>query len=135
MGYNGGFETPSINVGMGLGSLIWIIVSVIIALIGCFLVYFMFVANNNFKTKNKFVSWLVDFLRFDKMLIETILKICYIFVAIFVTLGSFALIPVNFFSFLGMLIGGNILARVLYEAALIKVMIWKNTTEIKKNLK
>ena len=135
MGYNGSFGAPSINVGMGLGSLIWIIVSVIIALIGCFVIYFMFVANNNFKTKNKFVSWLVDFLRFDKMLIETILKICYIFVAIFVTLGSFALIPANFFSFLGMLIGGNILARVLYEAALIKVMIWKNTTEIKKNLK
>ncbi len=135
MGYTDGFGTPSVNVSMGLGSLIWIIVSVIIALIGCFLVYFMFVANNNFKTKNKFVSWLVDFLRFDKMLIETILKICYIFVAIFVTLGSFALIPANFFSFLGMLVGGNILARVLYEAALIKVMIWKNTTEIKKNLK
>ena len=99
MGYTDGFGTPSVNVGMGLGSLIWIIVSVIIALIGCFLVYFMFVANNNFKTKNKFVSWLVDFLRFDKMLIETILKICYIFVAIFVTLGSFALTPANFFSF------------------------------------
>lgn len=135
MGYTGSFGTPTVNVGMGLGSLIWIIVSVIIALIGCFVVYFMFVANNNFKTKNKFVSWLVDFLRFDKMLIETILKICYIFVAIFVTLGSFALIPVNFFSFLGVLIGGNILARVLYEAGLIKIMIWKNTTEIKKNLK
>ena len=135
MGYTGSFGTPTVNAGMGLGSLIWIIVSVIIALIGCFVVYFMFVANNNFKTKNKFVSWLVDFLRFDKMLIETILKICYIFVAIFVTLGSFALIPVNFFSFLGVLIGGNILARVLYEAGLIKIMIWKNTTEIKKNLK
>ena len=120
---------------MGLGSLIWIIVSVIVALVGCFVVYFLIVANPKFKSTNKFVNWLIDFLRFDKMLIESILKIAYIFAAIFITLGSFALIPVNFFSFLGMLICGNIVARVAYEAALIKVMIWKNTTEIKKNLK
>ena len=135
MGYTGSFGAPSISVGMGLGSLIWIIVSVIIALIGCFVIYFVFVENKKFQTKNKFVAWLVDFLRFDKMLIESILKIAYIFMAILITLGSFALIPANFFSFLGMLIIGNIVARVIYEAALIKVMIWKNTNEIKKNLK
>ena len=135
MGYTGSFGAPSVSVGMGLGSLIWIIVSVIIALIGCFVIYFVFVENKKFQTKNKFVAWLVDFLRFDKMLIESILKIAYIFMAILITLGSFALIPANFFSFLGMLIIGNIVARVIYEAALIKVMIWKNTNEIKKNLK
>ena len=135
MGYTGSFGAPSVSAGMGLGSLIWIIVSVIIALIGCFVIYFVFVENKKFQTKNKFVAWLVDFLRFDKMLIESILKIAYIFMAILITLGSFALIPANFFSFLGMLIIGNIVARVIYEAALIKVMIWKNTTEIKKNLK
>ncbi len=135
MGYTGSFGAPSVSVGMGLGSLIWIIVSVIIALIGCFVIYFVFVENKKFQTKNKFVAWLVDFLRFDKMLIESILKIAYIFMAILITLGSFALIPANFFSFLGVLIIGNIVARVIYEAALIKVMIWKNTTEIKKNLK
>ena len=133
MNYN--FGTPTISTGMGLGSLIWIIVSVILALVGCFVVYFLLVNNNKFKSDNKFLTWLVDFLRFDKMLIETILKIAYIFAALFITLSSFALIPANFFSFLGMLVVGNIVARVIYEAALIKVMIWKNTTEIKKNLK
>lgn len=131
--YGGLGSTPS--AGMGLGSLIWIIISVLAALVGCFVVYFMFVANSKFETKNKFLAWLIDFLRFDKMLIETILKIAYIFAAIFITLGSFALIPVNFFSFLGMLIGGNLTARLIYEAALIRVMIWKNTTEIKNKVK
>ena len=134
MSYNLGFETTA-AASAGLGSLIWTIVSVIVALVGCFVIYFLFVANKDFKSNNKFVLWLIDFLRFDKMLIETILKIAYIFIAIFITLGSFALIPVNFFSFLGALIGGNILARVIYEAVLINVMIWKNTTDIKKNLK
>lgn len=131
--YGGLGSTPS--AGMGLGSLIWIIISVLAALVGCFVVYFMFVANSKFETKNKFLAWLIDFLRFDKMLIETILKIAYIFAAIFITLGSFALIPVNFFSFLGMLIGGNLTARLIYEAALIRIMIWKNTTEIKNKVK
>lgn len=136
MGYTASFGTPAITApSVGLGSLIWTIVSVIIAIVGAFVIYFMFVSNKKFQTSNKFVAWLVDFLRFDKMLIETILKICYIFVAIFITLGSFALIPANFFAFLGMLICGNIIARVIYEAALIKIMIWKNTNEIKKNLK
>ena len=134
MNYNWDFQTTA-TPGMGLGSLIWVIVSIILALVGCFVVYFLFVNNNNFKSNNKFLTWLIDFLRFDKMLIETILKIAYIFAAIFITLVSFVLIPVNFFSFLCLLTVGNIVARVLYEAALIKVMIWKNTTEIKKNLK
>ena len=130
------FGTPTVaSPSIGLGSLIWIIVSVILALVGCFVVYFLIVNNKNFKSDNKFLTWLVDFLRFDKMLIETILKIAYIFAAIFITLVSFALIPVNFFSFLCMLVVGNIIARVIYEAGLIKIMIWKNTTEIKKNLK
>lgn len=130
-----GFGTPTVSTGMGLGSLIWVIVSVILALVGCFVIYFLFVNNKDFKSNNKFLTWLMDFLRFDKMLIETILKIAYIFVAIFLTLVSFVLIPVNFFAFLCTLTVGNIIARVLYEAALIKVMIWKNTTEIRKNLK
>ena len=63
------------------------------------------------------------------------LKIAYIFVAIFLTLSSFALIGFSFFAFLGTLIGGNLIARVVFEAALMRVMIWKNTTEIKNKLK
>ena len=119
---------------MGLGSLIWVIISLIVALVGCFVVYFLFVKKDN-KLSNKFLAWLRKFLSFDTMLIETILKIAYLFAVIFLTLGSFALIGSSFFAFLGMLIGGNLLTRVVYELSLIKIMIWKNTTEIKRNLK
>ena len=73
---------------MGMGGVVWLIVSLIIAIIGCFAVYFLFV-KKDVKTDNKFLKWLKAFLSFDKMLIETILKIAYIFVAIFITLGSF----------------------------------------------
>lgn len=117
--------------GMGLGALIWTIITLVVSVVGCFLVYFLFV-KKDVKTKSKFVLWLKDFLSFDIMLIEPILKIAYIFAALFITLGSFALIGTSFLSFLAMLIGGNILARVGYEAALIIVMIWKNTSELRK---
>ena len=129
LGY-GYSSTPS----MGMASMVWLIVSLIVAVIGCFVVYFLFV-KKDVKTKNKFLIWLKSFLSFDKMLIETILKIAYIFAAIFITLGSFALIGTSFLGFLIMLIGGNIVTRVMYEALLIKVMIWKNTTEIKNKIK
>ena len=136
--YNLG-STPSYKSGLGLGSmssmglgaLIWTIITLVVSVAGCFLVYFLFV-KKDVKTKNKFVLWLKDFLSFDIMLIEPILKIAYIFAALFITLESFALIGASFFSFLAMLIGGNILARVGYEAALIIVMIWKNTSELRK---
>ena len=117
--------------GMGLGALIWTIITLVVSVVGCFLVYFLFV-KKDVKTKSKFLLWLKDFLSFDIMLIEPILKIAYIFAALFITLGSFALIGTSFLSFLACLIGGNILARVGYEAALIIVMIWKNTSELRK---
>lgn len=135
MGYNGydmlgTTSTPE----AGLGSLIWVIIALVISIIGCFVIYFIFVKKDG-KEKNKTLEWLKEYLRFDKMLIETILKIGYIFSALFITLGSFALISTSFVAFLATLIVGNLIARIIYEGALIRVMIWKNTTEIKKNLK
>ena len=137
MGYDYGFDTlgATNNVpNVGLGSLIWTIIALVVSLIGCFVIYFMFVRKDG-KEKNKYLVWIKSFLRFDKMLIESILKISYIFAALFITLGSFALIGTNFLAFILTLIVGNLLARVIYEAVLIKIMIWKNTTEIKSKLK
>ena len=69
------------------------------------------------------------------MLIETIMKIAYIFIAIFITLGSFALISSSFVSFLLVLIFGNIIARVTYEFVMITISIWKNTRDINRKMK
>lgn len=119
---------------MGTGALVWLIISLVAALAGCFVVYFVFVQKKE-NPKQPFFAWLKEFLRFDKMMIEAILKISYYFAAIFITLYSFALISYSFIAFLLMLICGNLMARVIAEAVLIKIMIWKNTTEIKNHLK
>lgn len=116
------------------GAYIWTIVSFVVALIGCFVVYFIFVQKKD-NPKEKFLGWLKDFLSFDKMLIETILKIAYIFTAIFITLSSFSIIATSFVGFLVYLIFGNLVARLSFEAAIMLVMIWKNTTSINKKLK
>lgn len=136
MNYYGGYTTapaPTITSNI-TGSLIWLIIALVVSIIGCFLVYFLFV-KKDVKSKKPIVKWLKDFLNFDKMLIEPILKIAYIFAALFITLGSFAIIGQSFLTFLLTIIFGNIGARILYELALINVMIWKNTTEIKNKVK
>ena len=117
-----------------VGDQTWTIVSFVLALVGCFLVYFLFVTKKG-TPKEKFLAWLKSFLSFDKMLIEAILKITYIFFAIFITLSSFGLIGTSFLAFVLTLVFGNLLIRIAYEASLILVMLWKNTTEIKNKLK
>ena len=113
---------------------IWLIVSLVLAIIGGVTVYFLFVKSDK-KVENKNLEWIKNFLNFKKMLIEDLLKISYLILAIFITLYSFALIAVNFFGFVLVLTLGNLMLRLVYEASLVLIMIWKNTTEINKKLK
>lgn len=119
---------------MSGSSEVWSIVSLILAIIGAILAYFMFVKPEK-KYPNKFVNWLRSFLNFNEMLIEPILKVTYIFFALFITLGSFSLISFSFVSFLVVLLLGNLFIRVVYEASMMMVGIWKNTKEINKKMK
>ena len=133
LGSGYGSSTPSLF-SFDMGSQVWTIVSLILALIGCFVVYFIFVAKKD-TPKQKFLAWLKEFLSFKKMLIEVILKISYLFFAIFITLGSFSLIGTSFLAFLLTLVFGNLIIRLIYEGVLMMIMIWKNTTEINKKMK
>ena len=130
----GSYPTSSSLLSPSMGATVWSIVSLVLALIGCFAVYFLFVVKKD-TPKQKFLEWMKEFLSFKKMLIEPILKISYLFFAIFITLGSFSLIGTSFLSFLLTLVFGNLIIRISYEAVLMMVMIWKNTTEINKKLK
>ncbi len=88
-GYNYGNNLLGSTASSGLGAMIWGIIALVLSLVGCFVIYFLFV-RKDVKSKSKFVLWLQEFLRFNKMLIEPIIKITYIFGALFLTLGSFA---------------------------------------------
>ena len=113
------------------------IIAAILALVGGILVYYLFVKPDN-KVNSEFLKKLKEVLRFNVMFIEGLLKIFYIIAAIFNTLSSFCWFAFGFMGvifFLVQLTLGNVVIRVIYEAILIKIMIWKNTNEINKKMK
>ena len=63
--------TPAVTTG------VWTIVAFVLALVGAFVAYFLFVKPEK-KYPNKFVTWLRNFLNFQEMLIEPILKVTYL---------------------------------------------------------
>ena len=132
MYYTNGYSLGSYGTSSNTG--VWVIVAFVIAIIGAVLAYFLFVKPEK-KYPNKFVNWLRSFLNFGEMLIEPILKVTYIFFALFITLGSFELIGSDFLSFLLTLVLGNVIIRVIYEVSMMTVGIWKNTKEINKKMK
>ena len=125
-----GFKVVSASTGTG----VWTIVAFVLAIIGAVLAYFLFVKPEK-EYPQKFVNWLRSFLNFNEMLIEPILKVTYIFLALLVTLTSFNYIGSNFLLFILSLVLGNIVIRVIYEASMMMVGIWKNTKEINKKMK
>lgn len=114
---------------------VWLIISIVLAIVGGILVYFLFLNKKNEGKFKGFVGWLYDFLSFKKMFMEALLKITYLIVAIYITLSSFAIIGSSFLGFLVYLLVGNLIARLVYEFSLILLVICRNTTEINKNLK
>ena len=92
----------------------WLIVSLVLAIIGGAVLYFLFIKPDK-KIDNKYLSWFKEFFNFRKMLIEDLLKVTYLIGAIFITLYSLALIATNFLGFILFLVLGNVLLRVVYE--------------------
>lgn len=121
-------------VSNAVGASVWIVISFILAMVGGLLIYFLFLNKKNEGKFNGFIGWLYDFLSFKKMFMEALLKILYLIVALFITLSSFASIGTSFITFLLTLVVGNIVARLIYEFALLLLVICRNTTEINKKL-
>ena len=117
-----------------VNSSVWLIVSVILAVVGGILIYFLFLSKKNEGKFKGFAGWLYDFLSFKKMFMEALLKITYLIFALYITLSSFALIGSSFVGFLAMLIIGNVVIRLVYEFSLLLLVICRNTTEMNKKL-
>lgn len=115
-------------------SAIWIIVSLVLAIVGGMVLYFTFLKKDNEGKYTGFLGWMYDFLTFKKLTIENVLKILYLICAIFVTLSSFATISTSFIAFLLYLVVGNLVVRISYELILVRLIICRNTTEINKKL-
>ena len=99
------------------------------------------VSNNSSYTSaatGKFAKWLKDFLSFKIMWIEPILKVVYYVATIFTVLYSFTFLALGgygFLMFLMCLVLGPIIIRIVYEATMMFIMIWRNTRDIAENTK
>ena len=123
------------DISGAIGSTVRIILSLILAIVGGILIYFLFLNKKNEGKFKGFLGWLYDFLSFKKMFLEALLKTTYLIVAIYITLSSLAIIGDSFLGFLLQLVLGNVIARVVYEFSLILLVICRNTTDIAKNTK
>ena len=115
--------------------LTWMAIALLLAVIGGILIYFLFLKKENENKYTGFVKYLYEFLSFKKMWLETILKVSYLILAIYITLTSFELIGTSFMAFVLTLVFGNIILRVIYELSLVLLTICRNTTEINNKLK
>lgn len=112
----------------------WLIIAAVVAVIGGLVLYFTFLSRKNEGKYKGFLGWTYEFLNFKRFTIESFLKITYLMAAIFTTLGSFAAISESFLTFLLILIGGNLLLRVMYEFSLVMLIICRNTIDINNKL-
>ncbi len=119
------------------GAGIWAIIAAILAIVGGILLYFLFVKAKT-APNGKFLKWLKDFLAFKIMWIEPILKVIYYIATIFTILISFSFLSfggAGFLAFISTLVLGPIVIRLIYEATMMFIMIWRNTRDIAENTK
>ena len=126
--YPYGYQTTTID------SNVWAIVSLLVALCAGIVLYFTFLNPKNAEHYTGATKKIYDFLSFKMMSLETILKICYLVVAIYITISSFSLISTSVIEFLLVLFIGNIVVRLIFEGALLILMIHKELVEVNRKL-
>lgn len=120
---------------IGLNFAAWPVIALVLSIIGGILVYIFFVSSKKENKLSSLLNWVKEFLNFDKMMIEVILKVVYLISTIFVILTSFSFIAYDFGLFFLNLILGPIFIRLVYELLIINISIWKNIIAINKKMK
>lgn len=115
------------------GTQVWIIVSCILAIVGGIFFYVSFVGNKNTKYEG-FLKKIHEFLNFKITIFEALLKVVYLVGALSITLSSFAYIGSNFFTFIYLLVFGNIFLRIVFEVLLKLFILAKDVNEINKKI-
>ena len=132
--YDYNYGTPTISNAIS-GSLVWIIISLVIAVIGGIALYVTFLNKNNEGKYKGFLGKIYDFFNFKYFLLEDIFKILYLMSAIALTLLSFSYIASNFWKFLAVLILGNVGLRITFELSMLWLDLCHNVREINDKTK
>lgn len=136
-GFDADFSGGLAGSGGGIQPGVLLVVA-IIALITAILVFF-FVIQRKKSFKGRFANWIKEFLNFRSILVAGIIKILYVFLAVFLTIMSIILmfqgkgdevLPMVLTG-LALLIFGNILLRVMLELTMALIVVWENTSDIR----
>lgn len=114
---------------------VWVIISVILAVIGGIFIFSTYFNNDKEKKYTGFKKQVYDFFNFKITIIEPIFRVLYLISAIAITLSSFSYIPTNFFNFIGVLVFGNIIIRLLFELLLLTLKLFRDVSEINMKMK
>ena len=128
----GSYGTELVSSNSTTSAGVWTIVSLLVAICAAIVLYFTFLNKNNAKNYQGFTKKLYDFLAFSTLSLEAILKICYLVIAIFITITSFSYIST--IAFLLYLVIGNVIVRILFESALLIIMIYHKLNEINEKM-
>ena len=111
------YNTPSFSSSVD----VWAIVSFLVALCGGIVLYFTFLNPRNAENYTGSTKKIYDFLSFKTMSLEAILKIC-------------CLISTSFVAFLLTLVLGNVMVRIVFEGALLILMIYRKLCDINSKM-
>ncbi len=116
-------------------------ICLVLGIIGAIVLFFTFLSPRNEGKFTGLLGWLYEFLNTRKFLLEAVLRIIYMSLAVFLTIFGFLYIFMGLFDFgrnfltgLGIMILGNVLIRLLYEACMLVISICKNVAEINRKL-
>lgn len=126
--------------GSGVSGGVVIAVLVITFIVATLL--FIFVVKRKKSFNNKFANWLKEYLNFRSIVISSIVKYVYLFLALFLTIMSFIMMfgdedgvsLETIITGLAILVLGNIFLRIMLELTMSIIMIWENSSSIRTAL-
>lgn len=114
---------------------VWIIISLLLAVIGGIILYNTYFSKEKDNKYNGYKKILYDYINFNITIIEPLFKVLYLILSIAITLISLTFITTNFFKFIGIIVFGNIILRIIFEFILLMLKLFKDVSEINKKTK
>lgn len=113
---------------------VWIIISVLLAVIGGIFLFTTYFSKDKENEYTGLKKVLYDFVNFKFTIIEPIFRVLYLIIAFALTLSSLSLITTNFFEFIALIVFGNIIVRITFELLLLTLKLFKDVSEINEKI-
>ena len=130
-----GYPYYTYNYNYSLGGATGIIIAILVSVILAIVLNFTFLSKKNEGKYTGFLGKVYNFLCFNKFYLEEILKLLYVVLATVTTVvGLFVIFSANFIAGLMMILFGNLGIRIVYELAMMFIILCRKTVAVDKKL-